>query len=130
MNGSFLLDTNIIIAILAKDSLIHQKLLAATEVFIPSIALGELYYGALKSSRVESNIQIVSEFAAANRVMDCDSSTAQQYGQIKKQLREKGRPIPENDIWIAAVAKQHNLTLVSRDTHFDEVDGLELEHWR
>ena len=97
MNGSFLLDTNIVIAILAKDPVIHQKLVAAGEVFIPSIVLGELYYGARKSSRVESNIQIVSRFAAANRVLDCDSSTAEQYGRIKNQLREKGRPIPEND---------------------------------
>jgi tRNA(fMet)-specific endonuclease VapC len=129
VSGSFLLDTNIVIALLAKDPAVHQRLAEATEVFVPSIVLGELYYGARKSSRVESNLQTVDEFAAANRALVCDSTTAQQYGQLKNLLREKGRPIPENDIWIAATAKQHVLTLVSRDKHFDEVEGLSLERW-
>ena len=61
-----------------------------------SVVLGELYYGARKSTRVESNLQTVDQFAAANRVLVCDSTTAQQYGEIKNLLREKGRPIPEN----------------------------------
>ena len=129
MSGSFLLDTNIVIAILAKDPAVHQRLVEATEIFVPSIVLGELYYGARKSSRVESNIQTVDQFAAANRILICDSTTAQHYGQVKNLLREKGRPVPENDIWIAATAKQHDLTLVSRDNHFDEVEGLSLERW-
>ena len=129
MSGSVLLDTNIVIAILAKDPAVHQRLAEATEVFVPSIVLGELYYGARKSSRVESNLQTVDQFAAANRILVCDSTTAQQYGQVKNLLREKGRPIPENDIWIAATAKQHGLTVVSRDGHFDEVDGLAVERW-
>jgi tRNA(fMet)-specific endonuclease VapC len=129
VSGSFLLDTNIVIAILAKDLAVHERLVQATSVFVPSIVLGELYYGARKSSRVESNLQTVDQFAAANRVLVCDSTTAQHYGQVKNLLRERGRPIPENDIWIAATAKQHDLTLVSRDNHFDEVDGLSLERW-
>jgi tRNA(fMet)-specific endonuclease VapC len=129
VSGSVLLDTNIVIAILAKDPAVHQRLAKATEVFVPSIVLGELYYGARKSSHVESNLRTVDQFAAANRVLACDSITAQQYGEIKNLLRDKGRPIPENDIWIAATAKQRNLTLVSRDNHFDEVEGLSIERW-
>jgi len=71
----------------------------------------------------------VDQFAAANRVLRCDSTTAQHYGEIKNFLRDKGRPIPENDIWIAATAKQHNLTVASRDNHFDYIDGLSTERW-
>jgi len=59
----------------------------------------------------------------------CDAVTAQQYGRIKNDLRAKGRPIPENDIWIAAVAVQHGLTVVSRDDHFTEVTDLLCEVW-
>ena len=129
MSGGFLLDTNIVIAILAKDPAVHERVAAATEVFVSSIVLGELYYGARKSRRVDSNLQTVDQFAAANRVLDCDAATAQQYGEVKNLLREKGRPIPENDIWIAATAKRHDLTLVSRDVHFDEVQGLSIERW-
>jgi tRNA(fMet)-specific endonuclease VapC len=75
VNGNFLLDTNIVIAIFAKDPAAHQQLSDANEVFVPSIVLGELYYGARKSSRVESNLKKVNKFAAANRVLSCDSDT-------------------------------------------------------
>jgi tRNA(fMet)-specific endonuclease VapC len=51
------------------------------------------------------------------------------YGRIAQQLRRKGRPIPQNDIWIAATALQYDLTLVTRDEHFKQVEGLALETW-
>ncbi|RLB16513.1 MAG: VapC toxin family PIN domain ribonuclease, partial [Deltaproteobacteria bacterium] len=54
---------------------------------------------------------------------------SREYAKIKNALREKGRPIPENDIWIAAIAVQYNLTLVSRDDHFKRIDGLHTEIW-
>lgn len=129
MSGRYLLDTNIVIALFANEAVVQQKLSAATEVFIPSIVLGELYYGAYKSARAASNITRVNEFAASNPVLVCDTETAQHYGQIKEKLRAKGHPIPENDIWIAAVAVQQQLTLISRDGHFDSVDGLLREIW-
>jgi tRNA(fMet)-specific endonuclease VapC len=55
--------------------------------------------------------------------------TAQYYGEIKNRLRAKGRPLPENDIWIAAVAKQYGLVIVSCDKHFNEIDSLVVEVW-
>jgi tRNA(fMet)-specific endonuclease VapC len=56
--------------------------------------------------------------------MPCDAATAREYGRIKEILRAKGKPIPENDIWIAAMAVQHGLTLATRDQHFGEVPNL------
>jgi tRNA(fMet)-specific endonuclease VapC len=129
MNGRYLLDTNIVIAIFANDPGVQTGLANASEVFISSVVLGELYYGAYKSTRVADNIAKVSEFAASNTVLGCDGVTAQEYGRIKNGLRAKGRPIPENDIWIAATAMQHNLMLITRDGHFGEVDGLGIEAW-
>ena len=129
MNGRFLLDTNIVIAIFAKEANVQAHLVSATEVFVPAIVLGELYYGAHKSSRITENIAKINEFAANNAVMASDTATAQAYGQIKNGLRAKGRPIPENDIWIAAIAMQYNLALVTRDSHFGEVEGLVIETW-
>ena len=111
MNGRYLLDTNIVIAIFADEAAAHQKLAGVAEVFVPSVVLGELYYGAQKSARIASNVERVDEFAANNTVLAGDAETARQYGQIKSELRAKGRPIPENDIWIEAVAKQYQLTL-------------------
>jgi tRNA(fMet)-specific endonuclease VapC len=129
MNGRVLLDTPIVIALFAKESLIQDRLTRATEVFVPSIVLGELYYGARKSARVEDNPARIDEFAASTSVLVCNTETAHQYGQIKQGLKAKGRPLPENDIWIAAVARQYGLTVVSRDDHFQEVDGLSFEKW-
>ena len=129
MTGRFLLDTNIVIALFARDAVIQANLANAAEVFVPSIVLGELYYGANKSLRVAENVANIHEFAARSSILVCDTRTAQEYGQIKNSLRAKGRPIPENDIWIAALGKQHNLVLITRDAHLGEVDGLAIEAW-
>ena len=128
--GSFLLDTNIVIALFAKELALEQHLAKANSVFVPSIVLGELYFGARKSVRVAENMTRIDDFAMASTVLPCDAETARQYGDIKGQLRAKGRPIPENDIWIAAIAMQYQLTLVSRDKHLIEVDGLDVESWQ
>ena len=129
MNGKFLLDTNIVVAIFANDATVINSLANANEVFVPSIALGELYYGAHKSRRVEENIARINEFAVSSSILACNAETSQQYGKIKNGLRVKGRPIPENDIWIAAISKQHGLTLISRDEHFKNIDGLSISTW-
>jgi len=129
MSGRFLLDSNIVIAIFAEESTVLERIAAAEEVFVPAVALGELYYGARKSGRSETNIAHIDEFAAAATVLSCDAITAQQYGRIKNELRLKGRPIPENDLWIAAIAAQHGLAVVSRDDHFAQVTGLPREVW-
>ena len=127
--GRFLLDTNIVIALFAEEAAVQQHLAEANEVFVPSIVLGELYYGASKSARVAENLARLDEFVASSTVLACDTATARQYGDIKNTLRAKGRLIPENDIWIAAIAMQYQLTLVARDGHFHAVDGLWVEEW-
>ena len=129
MNGKYLLDTNIVIALFANDASVQAELGGASEVLIPSIVFGELYYGACKSGRIEANTQRVDELVASSAVLDCDAETAQHYAIIKNDLRLKGKPIPENDIWIAAFALQYDLTLVSRDAHFQEVPNLTTESW-
>jgi tRNA(fMet)-specific endonuclease VapC len=129
MRGRLLLDTNIVIALLADEAGVKTKLANADEVFLSSIALGELYFGAGKSGRPQANLTRIETFASDNVVLGCDAETARRYGEIKNALRVKGRPIPENDIWIAAIALQHNLGLITRDGHFNEVEGLRVEVW-
>lgn len=129
MSGRFLLDTNIVIALWANDATVTAQLAAASEVFTPIIVLGELYYGARKSAWPATNIARIDEFAAGSSVLFCDLATAQQYGTTKNALRAKGRPIPENDLWIAALALQYSLTLASRDDHFSHIDGVTIAKW-
>ena len=133
MNGSYALDTTIVIALINGDARIAQLLTATTVFVIPSIVIGELYFGAYKSARVAANVARLEHYLAedlsSDAIRDVDVTTAQHYGQIKIALRLIGRPIPENDIWIAAIALQHNLTLATRDQHFQHVAGLSIEMW-
>lgn len=126
MAGSVLLDSDAAIRLLRGDEAVRQRL-AGARVFLSAIGLGELYFGAAKSGRPESNLKAVDALAARASVLACDQETALQYGQVKARLKAAGRLIPENDIWIAATALQHGLTLLSQDRHFAEVDGLEHE---
>jgi len=129
MSGRFLLDTSIVIALFAEDTSVEEHLKEAGEVFIPSIVLGEFYFGVRKSGQFRQNLKRIDELAISSAVLACDPGTAREYGEIKGALQEKGRPIPENDIWIAAIARQHGLTLVTRDEHFKEVEHLNIEVW-
>jgi tRNA(fMet)-specific endonuclease VapC len=128
MSGK-LLDTNAASAIIDKDPDMQVWLRQDHNTFVPSIVIGELYFGAYKSTRVQSNVTRLEEFIAGNIILNCDAATGDYYGQIKTLLKTKGRPIPENDIWIAAIALQHGLSLVTRDAHFDVVDNLVTESW-
>jgi tRNA(fMet)-specific endonuclease VapC len=129
MPGRYLLDTNAVIALFANDPSMIDRLQSAEEVFVPSIALGELYYGARRSHRVDENIARIGAFTSASSVLDCDHVTARVYGEIKDHLRRIGRPIPENDLWIAAVASQYDLILVTRDVHFAGLPAIVTESW-
>ena len=127
--NKFLLDTNAIIALQRENEDLKKLLSTSTDVFVPAVAVGELYYGAYKSQRVEENRKNVAAFIANRVVLNVDVDTADVYGQVKQALRAKGRPIPENDIWIAALAIQYDLTLIADDAHFGEVDNLNWQGW-
>lgn len=132
MSESLLLDTNAAIAFMEGDSGVLQRL-TGSYVTISSIVLGELCYGARKSGRVSVNLARVDAFAAKCTVLSCDVETAQYYGEIKQVLEAKGRPMPDNDMWIAATAVQYTLPVLSRDKHFKImsklVEGLWVEVW-
>jgi tRNA(fMet)-specific endonuclease VapC len=127
--GRFLLDTNVIIALLEGDEMVLTNLDRANELFIPVIALGELFFGAAKSSRPLENTARIERFAAGRSILWCDLDVAREYGRLKQGLRAKGRPLPENDIWIAAAARYHGLILVTRDRHFADIEDLAVEAW-
>jgi tRNA(fMet)-specific endonuclease VapC len=129
VNGRFLLDTNIVIALLEGEEAVLSNLDRVAEVFIPAIVLGELFFGAAKSGRPFENASIIERFAVGRSVLSCDLPAARAYGRMRQQLRAKGRPLPENDIWIAATAYSHGLVLVTRDRHFREIDDLAIAEW-
>ena len=128
-SGRYLLDTNIVIALFSDEIAVQERARSAAVVALAPPIIGELCYGAQKSSRDAENLRRIDNFVQRNAFFLCDLETAQWYGIIKDQLRRKGRPIPDNDIWIAAIAIQRGLILVTRDSHFDEVESLQTERW-
>jgi tRNA(fMet)-specific endonuclease VapC len=129
MSGKYLLDTGIVIALFANERTVVEQIEDAEEIFIPSIVIGELYYGARKSGRVRENVARIELFAEANVVLLCDNETSRWYGVVKDLLRQKGSLIPENDVWIAALALRQGLVLVTRDSNFEAVTNLKTVSW-
>ena len=129
IGNKFLLDANIIAAWLKGETSVADKIDKAKEIHIPIIAVGELYYGALYSTQVAKNIKEIKSITANYGVLQIDEETTIAYGNIKAALRKKGKPIPENDIWIAAIAKRFKLVVVTRDKHFKEIDGINIKSW-
>lgn len=125
--GDYLLDTNIVIQILNKKGLTLDIEGFSTNIFLSSTVIGELMYGAYNSTKVDENIKKIINFAGDFYILDIDVDTATEYGKIKSELKKKGKPIPENDIWIAATAMKNNLILVTQDVHFKEIEGLKIE---
>ncbi|MDX2140816.1 MAG: type II toxin-antitoxin system VapC family toxin [Chloroflexota bacterium] len=128
MSGN-LFDTNAVIALQKAEPNFLELLNSDEETFIPSIVIGELYFGAYHSGRVVQNLADVAKIVSRFTVLTCDATTGKLYGFVKKQLLSKQRPIPENDIWIAAIAIQHHLLLLTRDQHFTTINGLAVRHW-
>src|SRR3982751_1526835 len=106
-------DTNAVIALFVGDEKIKDVFRRAPNVLVSTVVLGELFYGARHSNRVESNVARIDAFVAENTVLDCDLETARVFGLLKAGQRLKGRMIPDNDLWIAAIAIQHDLTLLT-----------------
>jgi tRNA(fMet)-specific endonuclease VapC len=129
MTGRFMPDTNIVIALFASEAAVLDEFSNADEVFLSCVVLGELYYGARKSARTTENLARIDAFATNSVILNCDMDTSREYAIIKEALRAKGKMIPENDIWIAAMALQHGLTLATRDAHFKEVADLLIANW-
>ncbi|HEX8905327.1 MAG TPA: type II toxin-antitoxin system VapC family toxin [Longimicrobiaceae bacterium] len=129
MAGDLLLDTSLVVDVLSQKPAAERIVEDADALFLPVPALGELHLGVQRSLRPDAALARLTSFVALVDVLDCDSETARIYGDVKAVLLAKGRPLPENDIWIASLARQHGLTVATRDAHFSEVAGLSLLSW-
>ena len=129
VNGSSVaLDTSVAIDVLAgrAESLTAH---AITEFLLPVPVIGELRYGALNSRKADENLAEVERLVARCRVMDITVATAAVYARLRLQLKTKGKPIPENDLWIAASCVEHAVKLAAVDGHFDAIDDLQRFVW-
>jgi predicted nucleic acid-binding protein len=124
-----ILDTNAISAILAGEPRIQAKLPPTERQHLPIIVVGEYQFGILGSQH-RKRLETAFERLESNSILlRCDRQTADMYAAIRHGLKLRGRPIPHNDLWIAALARQHSLEIVSQDVHFDYVEGIGRVSW-
>lgn len=124
-----ILDTNGLSAVADGDTALEPLLRKAPQVAIPVIVLGEYRYGISQSRDRSRYEQWLSEYLSKFRILEIDEQTTVSYAALRIELKKAGTPIPSNDVWIAALSRQHSLPVVSRDRHFDAVPGLKRLHW-
>lgn len=125
----YLFDTNIIIGFLKNEKEIVEKIASLEKLTLPIISVGEMLYGACYSKNSEKNISYYRSFFESCNILHINENTALHYAEIKSILRKSGKPIPENDIWIAAIARENDLIIVTRDRHLIEIDFIKTEEW-
>jgi tRNA(fMet)-specific endonuclease VapC len=125
-NKKAALDTNFVIGLLNNE----QDIIECTRIFeilcIPLPVLGEVLYGALNSTRIKKNTAEIQALIVDCRLLEIKETTARFYAQIRIDLKRKGKPIPVNDLWIAALCLEHQIPLATKDEHFSRVRGLEI----
>ena len=112
------------------DATIRSQLAQTTTLYIPSVALGELYSGAYGSpTRANDAIADITALATSMTILAVDATTAELYGRSKDDLKQRHLFLPDNDLWIAATAIQYGITLAARDAHFTWITDLSNEQW-
>jgi tRNA(fMet)-specific endonuclease VapC len=129
MAGSVLVDTNVVVAYFRGEKALHPRFAGITPVYLPWVVLGELYFGAQRAQRRQEQRAYIHDLLTYAVVLFADHDTTEMYGQLKAELAQLGKPIPDNDLWIAAMARQHDLPLATMDAHFTHVPRLKTLAW-
>jgi tRNA(fMet)-specific endonuclease VapC len=129
MAGSVLVDTNVVVAYFRGDKVLYPHFAGITPVYLPWVVLGELHFGAQRAQRRQEQLAYIRDLLAYAVVLFADQDTTEVYGQVKAELARLGKPIPDNDLWIAAMARQYDLPLATRDAHFTQVPRLKTLAW-
>ena len=129
-SGRLAVDTNAVIAYREGILTVCALIESADILFLPVIVLGELLYGAINSAQPQKNEQAVRKFLTQSVLIPIDEAIAARYATVRLELKKTGHPIPENDIWVAAACLELGVPLLSRDSHFDYVRGLEVINWK
>ena len=126
-----LLDTSAYSAFKSGHQGVITAIRRATEILLPSTVYGELLAGFEAGSRIKKNREDLREFTLSARVKIVPSTveTAERYARIYAYLRTQGRPIPTNDLWIAAAAMEHSAELITLDSHFQNLPQITIYHF-
>jgi tRNA(fMet)-specific endonuclease VapC len=124
-----ILDTNAISAFAGGEQSVREKIAAGPGPYLPVIVLGEYRFGLSGARDQERRLAWLGELTRHWTVLEISVDTAATYAEIRQSLKERATPIPSNNVWIAALARQHNLSILSADRHFDSVPGIRRIGW-
>jgi tRNA(fMet)-specific endonuclease VapC len=124
-----ILDTNAVSALLEGDPALGELLASQERHELPVIVIGEYRYGLARSRLRRRLSPLFDRLVRESIVLTVGMATADAYASVRQALRAKGTPIPENDVWISALALEHGLEIVSRDGDFDQVAGIQRRSW-
>jgi tRNA(fMet)-specific endonuclease VapC len=124
-----ILDTNALSAMAEHDRALDRRLGSTPILALPVIVLGEFRYGIRDSKQRARYETWLDERLPLFDVLSVDAATAEIYAEVRHELKGLGKPIPPNDLWIAALARQYALPLVSNDRHFAAVPKIEVVSW-
>ena len=124
-----ILDTNALSSWADGDAAIKPALLSAARLVVPGVVLGEFDFGIRQSRHYRRYTEWLARSLRDVEIALVDEATAGHYGEIRLSLKKAGTPIPVNDAWIAATAKQLDLSVLSRDAHFDSVESVQRVAW-
>ena len=119
-----ILDTNALSAWAEGRAAVESPLRVAQRLVVPSVVLGEYYFGIRQSRHRTRYEDWLARYLPLTEIAMVTSATAHAYADIRMELKRRGTPIPQNDAWIAALARQHGLAIMSNDGHFDVVEGI------
>lgn len=125
-----ILDTNALSAYLDSTPGAVEPVSEARELAIPAIVAGEFAFGIAQSRHREVYEKSLERMLDRCIVLDIGIETARHCAAIRLELKAAGKPIPANDVWIAALCRQYSMPVMSRDSHFDFVGGLRRRSWR
>ncbi len=124
-----ILDTNALSAFVDGDPAVGARLASGDLPSLPVIVIGEFRYGIAASRHRIAYEGWLTEHLQAFDILPVTEATTRAYAHIRTTLKRMGRPVPANDAWIAALALQHRLAILSRDVHFDHIPGIRREGW-
>ncbi|MBI4028601.1 MAG: PIN domain-containing protein [Verrucomicrobia bacterium] len=124
-----ILDTNAVSDLFDGNRSLAMLLAGSVRHHLPVVVIGEYRFG-LRESRCRRVLEsLLNRLEVESVILAPDRATASAYADIRHELKTAGHPLPDNDIWIAALARQHELKIASRDRHFDWITGIKRLGW-
>ena len=124
-----ILDTNALSAFADGEPDAVAEIGKAPQIAIPVIVMGEFLFGIAQSRRRAEYEGWINRILDTSQFLELGAVTASAYAEVRLELKHSGTPIPSNDMWIAALCRQHSLSILSKDQHFDRVKGVRRIGW-